>query len=63
MLSIRFTARLLGRSPSTVFKARQREQGYQPAEDGTIRIRRLVGLSGKYHPSRHFDTTPRQPHS
>ena len=39
-------------SPTTVANARQREDDYQTADDGTILVRRLLGRDGKYRPNR-----------
>ena len=39
-MSVRNAARLLGVSPTTVMRRRQRAQGYAPDEDGTIVVRR-----------------------
>jgi hypothetical protein len=59
VLSVRAAAELRGVSPSTVQRDRQRADDYQPADDGTIPVRRLVGRDGKHRPSRRFDTTAR----
>jgi DNA-directed RNA polymerase specialized sigma24 family protein len=57
-LSIRSAADILGLSPSTVARRRQR-QDTADAGDGMAPFRRLLGRDGKHRPSRRFDTTAR----
>jgi DNA-binding NarL/FixJ family response regulator len=59
MPSIRAVAGLLQVSASTVVRTRQRNPGYLPDEDGTIRVGKCKGLDGKIRPNRRFDTTDR----
>jgi len=57
--SIRQAAAILGCSPSTVLRDRQRAPDYQPADDGTIPVRRVLGRDGKRRLNRRIDTTAR----
>lgn len=58
-MSIRAMASAFGISPTTVQKEIREQPGYAPDENGTIEVRRILGLDGKKRPSRRVDTTDR----